>query len=268
MFVTKEQMNGVVDLFQLTENNSGAISHKGYLKTFDNVRNKFIDHVKKLDSSDFTQNLTKSERTIKCEVKWMSCPSIIIPSYPISSNISIVLLPIYKDTNRITFSANLSNDENHGYIINIQVNSIKRVSDLLSNKGMDEIEGIIGHELTHLFKSLHGEYQKTGIDLFDKKKNSINHKKYFSDSGEIDAHITQMNMNLTNIKLRKKNIIFKSALLLNEPFKNYIKNLNVSFGIKTRNVLFISKKDPTSKIKKYILKKLLNHWKEDLDGKI
>ena len=195
MFVTKEQMNGVVDLFQLMENNSGAISHKGYLTAFDNIKTNFIRHIKKLDIEDFTQNLTKSERTIKCEVKWMSCPSTTIPSYPISSNISIVLLPIYKDTNRITFSANLNNDENRGYIINIQVNSIKRVSDLLSNKGMDEIEGIIGHELTHLFKMIQGEYQKTGIDLFDKKKNSINHKKY-------------------------------------------------------------------------ILKKLLNHWKEDLDGKI
>ena len=253
----------VNDWIELSEANSGSINANGYKKSLSELFNSVLSTLNKSDPDDFVVNVVQRKRTTEYHMKYFSEPTLITPQFPISHKITVILIPKNTDTTNLFLGANVGLNDSSS-LIQVYVNNKNTIEDIINKKSL--LETITSHELVHIFKHLRGEYQKKGNDFVRITKDGyeINGKKYTSSGSEIDAFITQINVELKNIYQKNKNLEFSDALKINETFIKYFEMLNKSFNIGNANIFRISETDPTKKIKKYILKKIYHYWKEEL----
>lgn len=264
-------MKGKINLneyIQLFNENSGGINEKGYSEKLQELFNLCVDKLKSYDPEDYIANIVERKRKVEYILKFKSLPTEIFPSFPIGIRIFVTFSltnPPKAHENKTFLRGFMQVGEGRDFYISLEVNVKKQIKDFLND--LDYLETILSHELVHVFKYLRGEYQKTVEDfLSNKGKTEVDMKKYMSDGGEIDAFITQMNVQMRQMIKNEPDIKFEKALRKNKSYISYMENLNDSFKIKS-DIFAIEKSGPLKKIKTYIIKKLAHYWKNDLSGK-
>jgi len=240
------------DIINIVEVNSGLQDHKDFKRVLSDLMILIKDKFSSLDVTS-TENI-KLEYPLKF-IKYREIP--VDPSFVVQRNLTVKFIkksPLSEKFKNVVILEAGSYLDNGKLEIVFDVNKYSTVNDILNS--LDKLEEYLSHELTHIFKHLYGQYQKTMAD-YKKKNNNINSTElddwYWTNKHEIQAYITQINTQLKNIKKINPNIKFKDAILQTDGYKLLDKFLPL-------------------KTKKYILhdvlRKTVNYWINTVGGKI
>jgi hypothetical protein len=255
-------------LISLVEVNSGMRDSKGFKKTLDQIYSDCVDLIKKFPNFSQLEDINKKYLTTQSSIFY----------YPIGSDShmditsSDIVLEFFPAENpigepeKIIFPIAGADINSSPYRIIIGLNKEATKRELLEK--LDILKITLSHELVHIFKTMYGEYQRTGKEYLD-AKNKINKEKYITNSGEIDAFISQLISELEAIHKKDKNITLVDALNGSLIYKKFFDEVDKVYGKHVSDDKF---KDGTDKklrkIKKHMLSKVVNFWKTEIGGKI
>jgi hypothetical protein len=247
--------------------NSGGINEKGYSEKLKELYDACVNKLKSYDPEDYMANIVERKRKVSYILKFKSLPTEIFPSFPLGVEILVTFLvvnPAESHKNKTFLRGFMEVSEGRDFHITIETNLNKKVKELLTD--VEILEAILSHELVHVFKYLRGEYQKKVEDfLSNRGASEVDMKKYMSDGGEIDAFITQMNVQLKQIIEKEPTITFGKAIRKNKSYIAYMEGLNKAFK-KHDDIFSIETSGPFKKIKTYVLRKLAHYWAKELKG--
>ena len=245
-----------INVISLDEANSGWLDHKSFKKTLGDIFEKAKKLFNNKSNVKFNE-LTTLDKHFFYIIEFYNYRGD--PSEPRSTTraklrVSFVDQKPEKRTENIVFLGAGAYVNDGEYEIEFAVNTNMIVSEVL--KSFDKLEEYLSHELVHIFKKLHGSYQKTRADYIKNAKGSESGEMfdqfYWTNKHEIQAYITQINTQLKNIKKQELDIKYKDAILKTDGFKQF--------------KIFLKGQRPD--IIKDVVKKTSHYWVNNLGGKI
>ena len=237
----------------ITEVNSGYIDHPDFIRVLKEIVDKVKDELKNFETSKISElypyiSFPYTFRTYRYKETFFE------PDIPIKQNIEIQIFPQKKQENKMEdlLTSGATYFDNHKFTIKIGVNNTKLVSDLLNS--MNKFESIMSHELVHVFQNIYGNYKKSQAYIKKGMNSSDDNfgKWYWSNKREIEAYITNINIELRQLKKENPDIKFKSAMLKIKSWKH----LNDFMPKEGKNLIA------------RILRKVVHYWQHNLGGKL
>jgi len=236
------------------EVNSGYQDHKDFNRILTDIMKLITDKLNSIKMLKFSQinSLTFIEYPLMF-FRYKEGP--LGPNIPVKKILRVVFVgePLPPNRNEKLFTGGETHFSDKIFLIKIGINKDNTGHDILN--GINRLETIISHELTHVFQNLYDNYHKTQT-YYKKMKNKDNSDPfgtwYWTNRYEIEAYTTQINTQLRQIKKEIPDIKFKSAILKIQGYKD----LNKFLPEEHKDIL------------KRVLSKTVNFWMNNLGGKI